>query len=1027
MNGRDDQTPIARSSGPGPEIALLERRTEQAVLSSVLRSLSEGRAAVVTLTGRPGHAQNALLRWAARRAEDGGLRVLRARAAPSEAELRHGAVVQLMTTARPPALPDGTGPSSARTPNTPNTPMTSFAPFAPGPLLDRFHGSLPDRPPDALPGLDELLDSAHTVPTLLVIEESQWLDPASLHWLHALVRRLTRDTPLAVLAGDGAVLPRGGERPDLLPPAPVTTKRLVVRGLSEHGVAAAVELCCGTAGDRCFVAAAAAATAGNPALLCEVLRRFTDGGHAPLAAGLPAFYAVTAAALGDHAVRVLDGLPAEATALLRSVAVCGDLLGFPLVRALAGLSPARGRRLRGMLETLGLTVSSGPHARVRLPVVRARVLGDMPGDERAALHARAAELAHRARAGDPAVARLLLGAPPLGTAWVVPVLRRSAAGAHRAGGGAGAEGGELAVAYLARALKEPLDVRERGVLALRLAAAEAVRAPEAADRALAELARAAGDMSAVAGSGPGRVAVRALDVALARGGGDRVRLAAADALTAVPLHGEWPGGEPPGDARPGDVRDGLSALFWLADEVRDGGEPMVPGTPPLPARPASPAQAAVRAWQLAARGDGLAATRTLARAALAGGTPGAVLVMPRLAACRALALADDCDEAAAELDTLLTAVRRERLPAPTARVLTVRAALHLHAGRIDAAERDINTALRALPATSWHPLIAPALAALRVTTAIETGDIERARALATEPAPLGAEEGVAWAALLCARARLAAAEGRWADARELATESGRRLLRRRWLNPALLGWRALAAQACHALGDRTEAARLSQEERSLARRWGSAGAIALAELWTARTPRADGGGAERHRDKDSVDPNSVDQAGTDPVSMDPASVEVARAAVRALRDTPAQLSYLWGLFQLATAELASGDHRAAARSVAGLTAFTAAHPASLLARRVHGLTERPAWSAPDAPPVLSVPPREWAGLTRAEQHTATLAGQGIGNREIAATLGVSRRTVELRLSNTYRKLRIADRAGLRALVRTAERGPADAS
>ncbi|WP_039940151.1 LuxR C-terminal-related transcriptional regulator, partial [Streptomyces himastatinicus] len=62
----------------------------------------------------------------------------------------------------------------------------------------------------------------------------------------------------------------------------------------------------------------------------------------------------------------------------------------------------------------------------------------------------------------------------------------------------------------------------------------------------------------------------------------------------------------------------------------------------------------------------------------------------------------------------------------------------------------------------------------------------------------------------------------------------------------------------------------------------------------------------------------------------------------------------------------------------------------------------------------------WATLTEPERRTATLAGLGHGNREIAEMLSVTRRTVELRLSGAYRKLRIGGRAELHALVRATE-------
>lgn len=947
MTGRNNNCLSTRSlewtAGPDTRrdgIGLLERRREQTALTSLLTSLSRRRAGVVTLTGRPGHAQNALLRWAARRAPDSGLRVLYAQAAPAESELRYGVIAQLMTSTGGQAE-DGRADRSLRA------------------LMEH-------RQPDPLPGLDEILQLAQAMPTLLVIEDTQWLDPDSLRWLHSLVRRLTPDTPVAMLASASGVSAKDRDWLSLLPTAPVPTKQLVLRGLTEHGVATVVETICGVPGDRRFTATVTAATEGNPAVLCDVLSQFTHQCHEPVAARLPELRTITAAVVSDHATRSLNGLPAEAITLLRALAVCGELLSFPLVRALAGLRPVRGQELRGMLEAAGLTVSGGTKTQVRHPAVKARVLEDMATDERAHLYSRAAELAHRARANDEDVAQILLRTPPLGAPWVVTTLRESFTAALNA-----EDHGRVA-AYLSRALREPLQPLERARLTLELAAVEVMSAPEAGDRRLGELVR------AVHGA-PMGLRARAVDLGLARGNSDWARRTAAEALSDV-RHGE---------------RDGLIALFWLADESRDDIEPMVPEVPVLPDRPATPAQAGVRAWQLAVRGEDLKTTRTLARAALAGGSPDTALILPRLAACQALILTDDHEEAGAELDALLTVVRRDHRRAATARVLTARAELRLRAGRFDAAERDIEAAERALPMSSRHPLIAPSMMALRISTAVEAGREVYARSLAAAPTPPGAEAGVAWSALLFARARVAAVDGRWTEAMELAKESGRRLLRRQWSNPALLCWRPQAAEACYVLGDRKEAARLSLEELTLSRRWGSASVLGLAELWSG--PMTGAGGRP---------------------------VIGAREAARVLGDSPARLTYAWALARLASCELEEGDSRAAALSLAKLSAFSTACPSSRLAAAARALTERLDKPARPATPAL---PREWTTLSEAEQRTATFAGRGHGNREIAELLSVSRRTVELRLSNTYRKLRITGREELCVLVRNMGEQPSDAS
>ena len=61
-------------------------------------------------------------------------------------------------------------------------------------------------------------------------------------------------------------------------------------------------------------------------------------------------------------------------------------------------------------------------------------------------------------------------------------------------------------------------------------------------------------------------------------------------------------------------------------------------------------------------------------------------------------------------------------------------------------------------------------------------------------------------------------------------------------------------------------------------------------------------------------------------------------------------------------------------------------------------------------------------LTSAEQRVAVLAAGGLTNREVAARLFISPKTVESRLARVYRKLEIHSRAELGS--RIADRGDA---
>nr|WP_257101717.1 hypothetical protein [Streptomyces sp. alain-838] len=151
--------------------------------------------------------------------------------------------------------------------------------------------------------------------------------------------------------------------------------------------------------------------------------------------------------VGDHAARALSELrDPVAVDVLRALAVCGDLLDFPLVCTLVGPHPVPEARLRAALGASGLLTTRGGSPSGHDAVVRARILEEMPAADRADLYARAARLAQRVAVADQGIAELLLRARPVGAPWAVDTLRRGFAAALRSGRR------DRATAYLTRAL-----------------------------------------------------------------------------------------------------------------------------------------------------------------------------------------------------------------------------------------------------------------------------------------------------------------------------------------------------------------------------------------------------------------------------------------------------------------------------------------------------------------------------------------------------------------------------------------------
>jgi ATP/maltotriose-dependent transcriptional regulator MalT len=198
-------------------------------------------------------------------------------------------------------------------------------------------------------------------------------------------------------------------------------------------------------------------------------------------------------------------------------------------------------------------------------------------------------------------------------------------------------------------------------------------------------------------------------------------------------------------------------------------------------------------------------------------------------------------------------------------------------------------------------------------------------------------------------------------------------------NPRWVPWRSLKAQALALAGRREEAIALAEEEVALARRWGAPSGLghSLRVLGELRGPE---GLAQ------------LDEAA---VLLERSNQRVERARAfaalgaeirRARRPTDAREPLRRAL------ELAeqSGAH-ALAEHVRSELYATGARPRTTALDGVESLTER-------------------------ELRVATLAAEGQTNRDIAQILYVTPKTVEVHLSNSYRKLGIASRRELPAAL-----------
>jgi DNA-binding CsgD family transcriptional regulator len=198
-------------------------------------------------------------------------------------------------------------------------------------------------------------------------------------------------------------------------------------------------------------------------------------------------------------------------------------------------------------------------------------------------------------------------------------------------------------------------------------------------------------------------------------------------------------------------------------------------------------------------------------------------------------------------------------------------------------------------------------------------------------------------------------------------------------NPRWVPWRSLKAQALALLGRRDEGIALAEEEVELARRWGAPSGLghSLRVLGGLRGP-------------DGMD--ELEEA-VALLELSHQRIERARALAalgaelrRARRPTDAR-DPLRRALELAEK---SGAH-ALAENVRSELYATGARPRTTALDGVESLTER-------------------------ELRVAKLAAEGQTNRDIAQILYVTPKTVEVHLSNSYRKLGISSRRELPAAL-----------
>jgi DNA-binding CsgD family transcriptional regulator len=223
---------------------------------------------------------------------------------------------------------------------------------------------------------------------------------------------------------------------------------------------------------------------------------------------------------------------------------------------------------------------------------------------------------------------------------------------------------------------------------------------------------------------------------------------------------------------------------------------------------------------------------------------------------------------------------------------------------------------------------------------------------------------------LTALSRLQRVRGNHETALEIARQAEEACRLYQIQNPAVADWRTLAALALHYLDRDSEARVIADENLNRARRWGA--------------PRTLG--------------RALRVSGL--ISPQQDRIDLFEEAVNVLKGSPAYLEYAKALVDLGAALRKAGhrnDARPPLRQALDLATRCGAVPlsdrASAELATAGARRRRTALTGPGA-------------LTPSERRVADLAAHGQTNRQIAQTLFVTPKTVEVHLSNCYRKLSV---------------------
>ncbi|MEU5251835.1 helix-turn-helix transcriptional regulator [Streptomyces longwoodensis] len=791
-------------------------------------------------------------------------------------------------------------------------------------------------------------------PVLVVADDLQWLDAASAELLGFAARRLG-DTPVQLLC---AVRTEGQEYDRHLRASPPDTLAVRLDPLSRAQISALLDHRGYTDLPRSTVREIHRTSGGNPLFALELGRALGENPTPPRPGEpLPVPTSLRALVLSR-----LDMLSADARRTLL-VASAGARPTLGLLRA-AGRENAEAETTQAAALGLLATEPEGPAVRFAHPLISAALYAEAPARERRAAHAalstaasdpieRARHLALATTGTDPDVAARLAGAAALarerGAPSVAAALGLLAARHTPAEGTPGPDERRLLAAEDAITAGETDLARDI--------------AHDVLGRATAGAARVRAWMVVIESAGQSLGDVDAVFPQVLADAGDDPRL-----LALVHYQLAWRGLVVEGDfaearqeaahaaelaARGGDRRTELMALSFQASTETLMGHPDAPATIKKALRePQDP--------YVACHHNGAGAARF-----------------------RWLLMSDQLPEARTTITALLREVRRRGMVESEVHFQRFLADTELRSGHCG---RALDLARESLRLARDSGIGLGASAMLASLAEASGGDVDRALVLAREAAGRAEEDGdqmylsralaaLGYAQLVAGDA--AGAVGSLRRVRELEHGLGIN-------DPARGRWQGDLAEALVRTGEVGEAQELIDVTRAHALRLGRESVLAVLDRAEALVRAA------RGETEDAVDRLTSVQ---DRLAKLGYGLEEARAA-----------------FALARLRATPGSGPASYDEAARLFRRCRALP---WLRQVERAVSADAEPQAPVPPAASVPASDALdGLAAMERQVAALVMEGATNREIAARLFISVKTVEATLTRVYRKLGIRSRVDI---------------